>query len=106
MAKEIEDAINFSKELGNDSDASGLGIARAIDQLTVEVTILDQYRDSPVEFAALVLQQELRDMPHDAVVVVNETTGVITMSADLELDPSAVTHQNLTIDIGSELGCE
>jgi len=72
--------------------------------LTVEVTVLDQYRDNPVEFAALVLQQELRDVPHDSVVVVNETTGVITMSADLELAPSAVTHQNITIDIGSGVG--
>jgi len=104
VAKEIEDAVNFSRELGHDREAAGMGIARAIDQLTVEVTILDQYRDSPVEFAALVLQQELRDMPRDAVVVVNETTGVITMSADIELDPSAVTHQNMTIDIGSESG--
>ncbi len=105
VAKEVEDAVNFSRELGNDrGGASGLGIARAIDPQTVEVTILDQYRDNPVEFAALVLQQELRDLPRDSVVVVNETTGVITMSADLELAPSAVTHQNITIDIGTGVG--
>jgi len=104
MAKEIEDAINYSPEFGGARDSSALGIARAIDQLTVEVNILDQYRDSPVEFAALVLQQQLRDVPHESVVVVNETTGVITMSADLELAPSAVTHQNLTIDIGGGMG--
>jgi flagellar P-ring protein FlgI len=104
MAKEIEDAVNFSRELGGGRDTSGLGIAHAIDQLTVEVQILEQYRDDPVEFAALVLQQELRDVPHDAVVVVNETTGVITMSADLELAPTALTHQNITIDIGGPTG--
>ncbi len=101
VAEEIEAAINTSEAF---KDASGTGIAKAIDQLTVEVTILEQYRSNPVQFASLVLQQRLRDLPRDAIVVVNETTGVITMSADLELAPSLVTHQNMTIDIGNEVG--
>ncbi len=104
VAEEIEYQIN--RAWNPDSVAGGAqnAIARAIDQLTVEVAIPDQYRDTPVQFVSFVLQQELRDLPQDAVVVVNETTGVITMSADLELAPSAVTHQNMTIEIGDGLG--
>ncbi|MHB8951732.1 MAG: flagellar basal body P-ring protein FlgI [Pirellulaceae bacterium] len=101
VAEEIEAALNTSEAF---KGVSGAGIAKAIDQLTVEVTILEQYRANPVQFVSLVLQQRLRDLPRDAIVVVNETTGVITMSADLELAPSLVTHQNMTIDIGDGVG--
>ncbi len=100
VAEEIEAALNTSEAF----KGASAGIAKAIDQLTVEVTILEQYRSNPVQFASLVLQQRLRDLPRDAIVVVNETTGVITMSADLELAPSLVTHQNMTIDIGNGVG--
>ncbi|MHB8969672.1 MAG: flagellar basal body P-ring protein FlgI [Pirellulaceae bacterium] len=101
VAEEIETAINTSEVF---KGGSGAGIAKAIDQLTVEVTILEQYRANPVQFASLILQQQLRDLPRDSIVVVNETNGVITMSADLELAPSLVTHQNMTIDIGNGVG--
>ena len=32
----------------------------------------------------------------------NETTGVIAMSGNLEIAPSAVTHQNMVVDIGGD----
>jgi flagellar P-ring protein precursor FlgI len=101
VAEEIESAINTSEVF---KGGSGTGIAKAIDQLTVEVTILEQYRTNPVQFASLILQQQLRNLPRDSIVVVNETNGVITMSADLELAPSLVTHQNMTIDISNGVG--
>ena len=72
VAEEIEAAINTSEVF---KGGSGAGIAKAIDQLTVEVTILEQYRANPVQFASLVLQQRLRDLPRDSIVVVNETTA-------------------------------
>lgn len=103
VAEEIEYQINRAWNPDSVAGGTSQAIARAIDQLTVEVTIPDQYRDSPVQFVSFILQQELRDLPHESVVVVNETTGVITMSADLELAPSAVTHQNMTIEIGGGL---
>ncbi len=76
-------------------------VARAIDQLSIEVTIPEQYRTRPVEFASMVLQLSLPEIPDVATVVVNETTGVIAMSADLEIEANAVTHQNMVVEIGN-----
>jgi flagellar basal body P-ring protein FlgI len=40
-------------------------------------------------------------IPKIETVVVNETTGVISMSADLEIAPHALQHQNMVIEIGN-----
>ncbi len=75
-------------------------MARAIDQLSIEVAIPEQYRNRPVEFASMVLQLSLPGIPEMATVVLNETTGVIAMSADLEIEANAITHQSMVVEIG------
>jgi flagellar P-ring protein FlgI len=104
VAEEVAFAINSQKEFQDSANPRPRGLAKAIDQLSIEVAIPDKYRDDLVSFVSLVLEQRLYNIPNDSVVVVNETTGVITMSADLEIAPSAVTHENMVIDIGNGLG--
>lgn len=75
-------------------------IARAVDQVTVEVQILEQYRSNPVQFATIVLQQGLRRLPNVATVVINETTGGIAISGDLKISRAAITHNNMLVQAG------
>ena len=105
VAEEIVIAINGDTTKANVfGSPPGQEIAKAIDQLTIEVNIPQAYQDDPVPFVSLVLEQRVPIVPNDSIVVVNETTGVITMSADLEIAATAVTHKNMVIDIGSGLG--
>lgn len=97
VAQEIESAINDNKKLAG---PDGMPIAHAVDQVTVEVQILQQYRSNPVQFAALVLQQDLQELPNVASVVINETAGVIAISGDLKISPEAIQHKNMQVFVG------
>lgn len=100
VAEEVAFQINNDPEFKTSGVETRSGIARPVDQMSVEVTIPEAYRQKPVEFAARVLEVRLPIIPKIETVVVNETTGVISMSADLEIAPSALQHQNMVIEIG------
>jgi flagellar P-ring protein FlgI len=104
VAEEVAFAVNSQKEFQEVRSTSRRGLAKAVDQLSVEVTIPEKYRDDLVAFVSLVLEQRLLNVPREAVVVVNETTGVIAMSADLEIAPTAITHANMAIDAKNGIG--
>jgi flagellar P-ring protein precursor FlgI len=99
VAEEVAFQINDHHEFGEGRDDASPRIARPIDQMSIEVTIPAEYRQKPVEFAARVLEVRLVQIPNIETVVVNETTGVIAMSADLEIAPHALQHQNMVIEI-------
>lgn len=94
VADEIEYAVNKIE------GPAGMPIAHAIDQVTVEVQILEQYRSKPVQFANLILQQRLRQLPNVASVLIDETTGVIAISGDLTIERTAVQHKDMLVSIG------
>ncbi len=104
VVEEVEYAINSAKEFADVVTGPGHEIAHAIDQLSIEVTVPEKYRINPVQFASRVLEVPLYEIPNIETVVVNETTGVISMSANLEIAPHALTHQNMVIDIGEGMG--
>lgn len=99
VAEEVAFQINNDPEFGGATDDSRPQIARAVNPHTVEVAIPEQYINSPVEFAARVLEARLPVIPNVETVVVNETTGVISMSADLEIAPHALQHESMVIEI-------
>ena len=77
------------------------GPARAIDQLHVEVTVPAAYRDNPIKFIALVLQNIPVQLPSRGNrVVINESAGVVVIGEDVEIAPVLVTHRNLRIQAG------
>ena len=101
VAEEVAFQINNDPEFGGGADESRQQIAQPIDQLSIEIAIPVAYRSKPVEFAARVLEVRLPVIPSIETVVVNETTGVISMSADLEIAPQALQHQNMVIEISN-----
>jgi flagellar P-ring protein precursor FlgI len=82
---------------GNDSSVV---LARAIDQLHVEVVIPPTYRDNPIKFIAFLLDIVVPLSNRGKRVVINEADGVVVIGEDVEIAPVLVTHRNLRIEAG------
>jgi flagellar P-ring protein precursor FlgI len=113
-AFEIEDLLNTPSSLGignsratNGNDSlvgSSFGaepIAKAVDQVNIEVRIRDIYRENPVEFIAHVLDTQIVPPKHDARVVIDERNGSIVIGDNVMVGRVAVAHRNLSIETGS-----
>jgi flagellar P-ring protein precursor FlgI len=76
-------------------------IATAIDERNVVVDVPKSVRDNPVPFISSVLQTfvEPELINTGARVVINERTGTIVFSHDVQISPVGVTHKGMTIDM-------
>jgi flagellar P-ring protein precursor FlgI len=93
VAAEIEEKVGFQ--------SSGAQLARALNQVCIEVTIPPQYAEDPVNFVAQVLELSLIDVPTGPRVVIHERAGSIVISGDVEISPVVVTHKNVVIETGN-----
>ncbi len=82
-------------------DDSLTNIAKAVDERTVVVSVPRANLANPAQFIAHILainiDQSLLELP--ARVIINERTGTIAMSADVEISPVAVTTSGLQVTI-------
>lgn len=85
----------------NPSDGA---IAKALDQVNIEVRIPPAYEDNHVQFVAEVLDTRLLTPAGSSRVVINERNGVIVIGQDVEVGAVAVTHKNLSIQTGPGRG--
>lgn len=98
---DIADAINGLNQSGLSSGLNGsdaFTIARAVDQLHVEVIIPQGYREFPVKFVSLIEQLPLNNIKKPKRVVLNEKEGVIIIGEDVLINPVVVAHKNLSIE--------
>ncbi len=101
MAGEVASIINkhFAMQLEAPEDAGG--IARAINAQNVIVRIPEQYRTHVVDFVRQVRELEIRDVPVESKVVIDERSGVIVMGEEVAIGRAVVTHKNgLVIEVG------
>ncbi len=77
-------------------------LARALNQVNVEVTIPQQYRDDPVQFVSQVLSLPTLDLQPEARVVINERAGSVVIDGDVEIGAAVVTHKNIVIEAGAD----
>ncbi|MFN5943647.1 MAG: flagellar basal body P-ring protein FlgI [Phycisphaerae bacterium] len=74
-------------------------LARVIDERTIRIVIPPDERSDKAAFLADVLGTEIRtellDLP--AQVIINERTGAIIVTGDVQISPVAITHKDLTI---------
>ena len=98
QASILEQTINQQPDFI--SGASGGGIAKAIDQVKIEVTIPANYADNPALFASLLLDTRISLPQSDTKVIINERKQVIIVGADVEIGPVAVMHKNRLIQTG------
>lgn len=97
VAQAVADRVNewFTK-----SEVRRGELARAIDQNNVEIEIPLHYQSNPAMFVADVLRLEIFEPETAAQVVINERTGSIVMTADVEIGAVIVTHKNFVIEAG------
>lgn len=96
-SSEVARVVNaeFKFEAGNRM------LARSTGPGSVEVTILPQYRDSPVDFVAQVLEIAI-DVPHTAArVVLNPRSGTIVVTGEVEVSPVVISHKSFTVEVGA-----
>jgi len=99
-ATDVERAINQEPDFINNSTAQE--IARAIDQVTIEVTIPPSYAERPTLFVSTLLSTRLSPPQVNTRVIINERKQMFAIGADVEISPVAIMHKNRLIQIGDQ----
>jgi flagellar P-ring protein precursor FlgI len=101
VAQDVADLIN--NQMGKQV-TSYAPMAQAFNQGNVVVEIPAQYREDPVSFISQVLALPIMEPRTTPRVVINERSGTIVISGDVEIGSVAVTHKNLVIETGGQAG--
>lgn len=92
VAELINSQLRIQSRYGN--------LARAINQVNVEVAVPQQYADEPVLFVSQVLSLPMLEPQTTARVVINEKAGSVVISGDVEIGSVVVTHKNVVVEAG------
>lgn len=87
----------IAKVINDSADNAGDVLAVAIDPKNVVVTIPPSERERPDSFISAVQQLPLPMRPGEARVQINDRTGTIVMTGDVEISPVVISHKGLTI---------
>lgn len=95
-AKNITDEINDIFTLDGSEP-----VARAIDQKNIVVTVPGHSRHDPAAFVSSILNHYIHpsSVSNAAKVVINEKTGTIVIGGEVEVSPTLISHQGLTITL-------
>jgi flagellar P-ring protein precursor FlgI len=96
VTQEIADLINSRVAF----QSSGGPLAKAIDQVHIDVVVPVEYRDHLVQFVSEILSLEMIGLETGPRVVVRERTGTIVFDDDVEIGPVLVTHKNVVVEAG------
>jgi flagellar P-ring protein precursor FlgI len=103
VAQDVAESIN--SQLGSFTETAAL--ARAVDQVNIEVTIPRQYLNDagqsadPVAFVSEVLRLPIMEPETGPRVVINERAGSIVIGGDVEIGAVVVTHKNVVVETGA-----
>jgi flagellar P-ring protein precursor FlgI len=75
--------------------------ARAVNAANIVIRVPDAYREDPVTFVSEVLEQEVYESDPEARVVVNEKSGSIVISGDVQIGDVVVSHRNVVVEAGN-----
>lgn len=100
MSTLVEQSINREPDFRVGS--SGEGIAKALDQVRVQVQIPPTYADNPALFASVLMDTRVGRPQTDTTVIINERKQAVIVGADVEIGPVAVMHKNRLIQVGGE----
>ena len=96
VAQDVAELVNSQLSF----QSSGVSLARALNQVNIEVIIPPQYREDPVMFISQVLNLPMLEPQTGARVVINERAGSIVISGDVEIGAVVVTHKNVVVETG------
>ncbi|HEY4759232.1 MAG TPA: flagellar basal body P-ring protein FlgI [Thermoguttaceae bacterium] len=97
VSQDVAELINTQLAFQNNSTPP----ARAVNQVNVEVSIPLQYRDDPVLFVSQVLSLPILEPQTMPRVVINERSGSIVISGDVEIGAAVVSHKNIVVETGN-----
>lgn len=84
------------------NQALGPGLAVAVDQATIEVTLPAEARERLLEL--IVTVENLAVQPDTAArVVINERTGTVVIGQQVRISPVAVCHGGLTVEVQAKV---
>jgi flagellar P-ring protein precursor FlgI len=90
-------ASTIAKIINDGLSDDGQPLATAIDPKTVEVIIPPAERARPDGFISRVQLLPVTLLPTEARVQINDRTGTIIMTGDVEISPVVISHKGLTI---------
>jgi flagellar P-ring protein FlgI len=90
-------ASTIAKMINDAESTSGETLAIARDPKTVEVTIPPIERERPDSFISRVQRLPVPLLPAEARVQINERTGTMIITGDVEISPVVISHRGLTI---------
>jgi flagellar P-ring protein FlgI len=98
VAQDVASLVNNQLSVQNPAGP----LARAINQVNVEVVIPSAYRQEPVQFVSEILALPMLEPQTVPRVVINERSGSIVISGDVEIGAVVVTHKNIVVETGAE----
>lgn len=92
-------ANNIANLINGVVSPDGDSVAQALDQKNVVVLVPGYERTNPAAFISLILMSYVdpSQIGTGARVVINERTGTIVISGDVQISPVVISHNNLTI---------
>ncbi|MDP9172284.1 MAG: flagellar basal body P-ring protein FlgI [Planctomycetota bacterium] len=90
-------ASRIAKIINDSEGANGETLSVAIDSKNVVVTIPPNEREHPDSFIGRVQQLPVQLLSTEARVTINEKTGTIIMTGDVEISPVVISHNGLSI---------
>lgn len=88
----------IAKTINGAESVNGEEVAMALDAMEVVVTIPQAEREHPEGFISRVQQLPLIMLPTEARVKINRHTGSLVVSGDVEISPTVISYNGLTID--------
>jgi flagellar P-ring protein precursor FlgI len=90
-------ASRIAKIINDSESSNGEILATAIDSKNVIVTIPQSERDRPDSFIGRIQQLPVQMLATKARVIINQKTGTIIMTGDVEISPVVISHNGLSI---------
>jgi len=102
VAQDVADQINNFQMYLSDTDSPEQYIAKALDQVNIDVRVPLHYQDDPVSFVSQILNQKIANLQTESRVVVNRRTGLIVIGADVEIGPVVLSKKGIVVEAGGE----
>jgi len=92
-------ANNLANLINGVMDPDGVGFATVRDQKNIEVQLPSWEREKPAAFISQILRSYVdpSQINTSARVVVNERTGTIVVTGDVQISPVIISHKGMTI---------
>ncbi|MCS7033962.1 MAG: flagellar basal body P-ring protein FlgI [Phycisphaerae bacterium] len=90
-------ASTIARIINDAEDAGGEPLAVAIDPKNIVVNIPEMERDRPDSFISRIQRLPVPMLPSEARVTINDRTGTMIVTGDVEISPCVISHKGLTI---------